>query len=122
MLVKRSASGYCLALAGYCIFCVIYCQFQSSITFRIVSYKKKACIGTSHFHAAEECKEFLKHKTKTICMSAARSQLRINRGCFFRPYFSKNKFWDWTFKSITPQLESALPRYHVFQFPGKINN
>ena len=31
----------------------------------------------------------------------------------------KNRFWGRNFENQNPDLESALPRYHVCQFSGK---
>ena len=34
----------------------------------------------------------------------------------------KNGFWGWNFKTLGPDSESALPRYHVYQFSVKMDN
>ena len=54
--------------------------------------------------------------------TAARSQIIINRECFFIPNLLKNRFWGRNFENVTPDSESALPRYHVCQFSGKTDN
>ena len=41
---------------------------------------------------------------------------------FFDPNLAKNGFWSWNFKNLSPDLESALPRYHVCQFSVKMDN
>ena len=38
---------------------------------------------------------------------------------FFGPNLPKNGFWGRDFKNLSPDSESALPRYHVYQFPVK---
>ena len=38
---------------------------------------------------------------------------------FFDPNLPKNEFWGWNFKNLSPNSESALPRYHVCQFSVK---
>ena len=40
---------------------------------------------------------------------------------FFGPNLPKNGFWDWNFKNLNADLESACPRYHVCQFLRKTN-
>ena len=40
---------------------------------------------------------------------------------FFGPNLPKNGFWDWNFKNLSADLESACPRYHVCQFSRKTN-
>ena len=39
---------------------------------------------------------------------------------FFRPNSPKNKFWGWNFKNLSPDSESAPPRYHLWQFSVKM--
>ena len=34
----------------------------------------------------------------------------------------KNRFWSQNLKNLSPDLESALPRYHVYQFSVKTDN
>ena len=41
---------------------------------------------------------------------------------FFGPNLPKNGFWGRSFKNLSPDLESAPPRYHVCQFSIKMNN
>ena len=41
---------------------------------------------------------------------------------FFGPNFPKNGFWGRNFKILSPNSESAPPRYHVYQFSGKMDN
>ena len=48
--------------------------------------------------------------------------MRINREFFFGPNLPKNGFWGRNFENLTPDPESALPRYHECQFSGKTNN
>ena len=36
-----------------------------------------------------------------------------NRKCYFGPNLPKNGFYTRTFENLTPDLESAFPRYHV---------
>ena len=38
---------------------------------------------------------------------------------FFGPDFPKNGFWGQNFENLTPDSDSALPRYHLCQFSGK---
>ena len=38
---------------------------------------------------------------------------------FFGPNFPKNGFWGQKFENLTPDSNSALPRYHLCQFSGK---
>ena len=33
-----------------------------------------------------------------------------------------DEFWGWNFENLSPGLESAPPRYHVYQFSGKTDN
>ena len=40
----------------------------------------------------------------------------MNNFEFFGPNLSKNGFWGLNFKNLSPDLEFALPRYHVYQF------
>ena len=42
--------------------------------------------------------------------------------CFFGPKLPKNEFWDRNFKNLIADLESAPPRYHVYQFSVKTDN
>ena len=41
---------------------------------------------------------------------------------FFRPNLPKNRFCVRDFKNLIPDSESASPRYHVCQFPVKMDN
>ena len=41
---------------------------------------------------------------------------------FFDPNLPKNKFWGRNLKSLSPDSEFAIPRYHVWQFSVKTNN
>ena len=41
---------------------------------------------------------------------------------FFGPNLPKNGFWGRNFENLSPDTESALPRYHVCQFSGKTDN
>ena len=47
---------------------------------------------------------------------------KMNNFNFFRPDLLKNGLWGRNFESLSPDLESAPPRYHVCQFPGKTHN
>ena len=38
---------------------------------------------------------------------------------FFGPNLTKNEFWGWIFKNLSPDSESSLPKYHVYWFSGK---
>ena len=38
---------------------------------------------------------------------------------FLNPNLPKNEFWGQNFKNGSPDLESALPRYHMCQFSVK---
>ena len=38
---------------------------------------------------------------------------------FFSPNLAKKRFWGWNFKNISPDLESAPPRYHMCRFSVK---
>ena len=38
---------------------------------------------------------------------------------FFGPKLPKNGFWGQNFKNLSPDSESALLRYHVYQFSVK---
>ena len=40
----------------------------------------------------------------------------------FHPKFAQNEFWDRDFKNLSPNLESASPRYHKCQFSVKMDN
>ena len=41
---------------------------------------------------------------------------------FFDPNLPKNEFWGGSFKNLSPNLKSALPKYHMCQFSVKTNN
>ena len=41
---------------------------------------------------------------------------------FFVLNLPKNGFWGWNFKNLSPDSESASPRYHVCQFSVKMDN
>ena len=41
---------------------------------------------------------------------------------FFGPTLPKNRFWGQNFKNLSSDSESALPRYHVYQFSVKTDN
>ena len=41
---------------------------------------------------------------------------------FLGPNLPKNGFWGRNFKNLSPDSESALPRYHVCQFSVKTEN
>ena len=41
---------------------------------------------------------------------------------FFGPNLPKNEFWGRNFKNLSPDLESALQRYLVYQFSVKTDN
>ena len=41
---------------------------------------------------------------------------------FFGPNLPKNGFWGRHFEILTPDSESALPRYHMCQFSDKKDN
>ena len=41
---------------------------------------------------------------------------------FSRPKLAKNRFWGRHFKNISPDLESAPPRYRVCRFSVKAEN
>ena len=41
---------------------------------------------------------------------------------FFCPNLPKNWFWGRNFENLTPDSESALPKYHLCQFSGKTDN
>ena len=41
---------------------------------------------------------------------------------FFDPNFPKNEFSGWNFRNLSPDLESAFPRYHVCQFSVKTDS
>ena len=41
---------------------------------------------------------------------------------FFGPNFPQKGFWGRNFKNLSPDLESALPRYHECQFSVKTGN
>ena len=41
---------------------------------------------------------------------------------FFGPNLPKNGFWGQNFEILSPDAESAPPRYHVCQFSGKTDN
>ena len=41
---------------------------------------------------------------------------------FFGLNLPKNRFWGRNFKNLSPDLESAPPRYHVCQFSAKMDN
>ena len=70
-------------------------------------------------NAAKECKVILKHKTKTSCMSKNSSKVsnENKQGMLFWFNLPKNGFWGQNFES-----ELILPRYHVCQFSGKVDN
>ena len=40
----------------------------------------------------------------------------------FQPKFAQNGFWDRNFKNLSPDWESVLPRYHVYQFLVRTDN
>ena len=41
---------------------------------------------------------------------------------FFDPNLPQNGFWGQNFKKLSPDSESALPRYHVCHFSVKTDN
>ena len=41
---------------------------------------------------------------------------------FLGPNLPINGFWDRNFKNVSPDLESASPRYHASQFLGKTDD
>ena len=41
---------------------------------------------------------------------------------FFGPNLPKKGFWGWNFKNLSPNMELALPKYHVYQFSDKAGN
>ena len=47
---------------------------------------------------------------------------KLNNSDFFSPNLPKNEFWDPNFKNISPDSESAPPRYHLCQFSVKMYN
>ena len=63
----------------------------------------------------------MKPKLAVCPKTAVRSQMRKKWECIFATIFHKNGFWCRNFENLTLNLESALPRYHVCEFPGKTN-
>ena len=47
--------------------------------------------------------------------NSSKVSIRIYRECFFGPDLAKKGFWGNNFENITPDLESAFPRYHFVQ-------
>ena len=41
---------------------------------------------------------------------------------FFGPNLPKNEYWVQNFKNLSPDSESALPRYYAYQFSVKTDN
>ena len=41
---------------------------------------------------------------------------------FIGPNLAKNEFWGQNFRYLSPDSESAPPRYHVFQFSDKTDS
>ena len=41
---------------------------------------------------------------------------------FFGPILPNNEFWGRNFKNLSPDSDSALLRYHVYQFSVKTDN
>ena len=41
---------------------------------------------------------------------------------FFGPNLPQSGFWGRKFKNLSPDLESAIPRYHTCQFSVKMDN
>ena len=50
------------------------------------------------------------------------SQMTINGEWFFGPNLPKSGFWGRNFENLSPDSESATPRYQVFQFAGKTDS
>ena len=48
--------------------------------------------------------------------------MRTNRKSFFGPNLPKNEYLSQNSKNLSPDLESAPPRYHVCQCSVKIDN
>ena len=40
----------------------------------------------------------------------------------FKLKFAQNGFWGWNFEDLTPDSESASPRYHMRHFSDKLDN
>ena len=64
----------------------------------------------------------MKPKLAVCPKTAVRSQMSINRECLFGPNFPRNGFWGRNFEILTPDSESAIPKYHVCQLSGKTDN
>ena len=47
---------------------------------------------------------------------------KTNNFDFFDPNLRRNKFWGFNFKTLTLDLESSPPRYHVWQFSVKTDS